>query len=334
VSSTVSVLAYEVVDAEFSVALSSVVIVSDSPSNALHIIDVKTGVDRVVALPTVPVAVTVSGSGLEAAVAYDAHVSWIDLTAGTLGKTCDVSSDAFDVALSATGTAYVMPRTDQWIALHEIDPTGCVETETGGILRAASHIALHPSGKALFAADQGLSPSRVDRCDLAPAPGNCNDSEGQADWGTYSYCGNLWISADGIRIYTACGVTLKVPGSVTGNPCSYGGTMTGVTSIQHLSEAPQAQRVVMIPGISFECQFGGPGCDPTADTVVRVHETSFLGLEGEYPLPGFPLPGSSMAVAHGRFVFTTPSMDTLVAIVQADSSSGALHDFAVVTMAP
>ncbi|MEP7121070.1 MAG: hypothetical protein ABJE95_09180 [Byssovorax sp.] len=333
-SSTMTTLDYRVVDAELSVALSSLVIVSDSPSNALHIVDVTTGMDRVVALPAAPVAVTIDSTGLKAAVAYDAHVSWIDLPAGSLTKTCDISSNAFDVALSSTGTAYVMPRTDQWISLHVIEPAGCVETLSNENLRAASHIALHPGEKALFAADQGLSPSRIDRCDLTTSPPDCDDSEGQADWGTYSYCGNLWISADGARIYSACGVTLKVPGNAATGLCSYGGTLTGVSSIQHLSEAPQAQKVVMIQDLSYDCEFNGPDCDPTADTYVRVHETNFLGFETQYKLPDFAFPGGISVVAHGRFVFTTPTMDRLIAIVQADPKGGALHDFAIDVLVP
>ena len=92
--------------------------------------------------------------------------------------------------------------------------------------------------------------------------------------------------------------------------------------------------MVLIPSVSFECQFQGPGCDPDADTVVRVHETDFLGFVTQYQLPSFPLSGNNVAVAHGRFIFTTPGLETLAAIVQADPSSGALHDFALVTMMP
>jgi hypothetical protein len=325
------VLDYRVVDAAFSDALSAVVLVSDSPSNALHIVDIHTGNDRAVSLPLAPIAVTVDLAGAKAAVAYDAHVSSIDLAAGTLTKTCNVSSDAYDVALSSKGVAYVMPRTDQWVELHAIDLSSCAETASASNVRAASRIGLHPSESALFAADQGLSPSRVDRCDLSSGTIACTDAQGQADWGTYEYCGNLWISADGARIYTGCGVTLRVPGSVNGSPCTYGGTLGGVTGIQHLSEAPQAGRVVFVPALSIYCQWGDYDCDPDADAVIRVHETDFLGLVGESALPPFPLSGTKTAVAHGRFVFTTPDMSKLVAVVQADASSGALHDYAIVT---
>ncbi len=50
-SSSAHVLDYDVVDAKFSTALSSVVIASDAPSNTLHVYNVVTAVDRAVPLP-------------------------------------------------------------------------------------------------------------------------------------------------------------------------------------------------------------------------------------------------------------------------------------------
>ncbi len=329
------VLDYEVVDAKYSNALSRIVIASDAPTNALHLVDPVSGTDQVIDLPATPVAVAVKDAGPEAAVAYDAHVSFVDLTAGTVTKTCDISSDAYDIALSSTHVAYVVPRTDQWVSLHIVDSSACAESLSTGIgaLWAASHVALHPSEKAVFAADQGLSPSRIDRCEVDATPVECADSQGQADWGTYGYCGNLWASADGLRIYSACGVTLKVPGNIGVDPLTYGGKLDGATLIEHLSEAPSAGRVAFIPAVSSTCQYD-PSCDQNADAVVRVNETAFLGFVNEYPIPKFPAGGGSLAVGHGRFVFTTPAMDSLFVVLQADPSAGALHDFGIATLTP
>jgi hypothetical protein len=330
-SATLQVLTYEVIDAKFSVALSSLVLVSSAPSNALHIYAPSTGSDRAVALPAAPAAVTIDASGLHAAVAYDGNVSWVDLASGAVTATCPISSDAYDIALTAEGTACVMPRTDQWVSLHAIDST-CTETVEEYGVWAGSHIALHPSEKALFTADQGLSPSSINRCDLTVSPVGCVEALGGTDWGTYAFCGSLWISADGQRIYSGCGVTLRVPGDPTTDLCSYGGTLAGVSLIQHLSEAPQAKRVVLIPGNGYS--YDPTNAPATNDTVVRVQETDYLGFVSQYELPRFPLAGTSSGVAHGRFVFTTPTMDTIFAVVQADGSSGALNDFAIVTMVP
>lgn len=328
-AATVSVLDYRVIDAEFSEALSAIVMVSDSPSNSLHIYDIATGSDRDVPLPLAPVAVAVDPTGLQAAVAFNAHVAWIDLKNGMLKATCDLSSDAFDVALSSKSVAYVLPKTDQWVSLHAVDLTTCSESNAssfGGVY-ASSHIALHPSENAVFLADEGLSPSRINRCDLTKSPFACADAEGSADWGTYGFCGNLWISADGARIYSGCGVTLRVPGNVTSDSV-YSGTLQGVSSIQHLSEFPHAKRVAFVPGSPLS-NYG-----TNADTVIQVHETDYLGFVAQYQLPMFPLAGASVAAAHGRFVFATPTMDTFYVVVQADAASGALKDFAIAKLRP
>jgi chitinase len=326
--SSMLVLDYRVVDAEQSAALSSIVMISDTPSNTLHVFNEVSHADVSIPLPLPPVAVAVDPSGQKAAVAFDANVSWVDLTTATLVKTCALGSNAYDLTLSAAGVAYVVPRTDQWVSLHAVDLTTCTET-TASVLRAGSHIVPHPSGLAVFTADQGLSPSRINRCDVTVAPPNCTDAQNGVDWGTYNYCGNLWISADGQRIYTACGVTLRVPGNVNGSPCTYGGTLSGVTSVTHMAEAPSAQQIVLIPGVAT---FGSTSAKE--DTVVRIHETAFLGLVTEFSLPSFPLPAGTASASHGRFVFTTSTLDSLDVIVQADPSSAALHDFAIASFKP
>jgi chitinase len=313
------VLHYRVVDAKQSAALASLVIVSDTPSNALHIFNEQTQADQPVALPAAPVAVAVEPRGLRAAVAYDAHVSWVDLQAGTILATCNLSSNAYGLALTDAGIAYVVPRTDQWVPFHSINLSTCTET-TSSNLYAGQHAALHPSQLAVFTADQGLSPSRINRCDISASPPTCTDAENSADWGTYNYCGNLWISADGQRIYTACGVTLRVPGNVNGSPATYGGTLSGVSAIKYMDEAPAAQEIAVIPS--------------NTDSLVRIHETQYLGFVRQVSLPSFPLPDAGSSVAHGRFVFTTPTLDMLYVILQADASSGALDDFAVASFRP
>ena len=329
----ISVLGYRVVDAELSQALASIVMVSDSPSNALHIYDYATGNDRVVSLPLAPVAVSVDPTGTQAAVAFNAHTSWIDLTTGTIKATCDLTSDAFDIALSSKALAYVLPKTDQWVPLHTIDLTTCTESTsmTWANLRASGHIALHPSEKAVFVADDGLSQSGAERCDLTASPIACDDAMGPNDMGGHGLCGNLWISADGARIYSACGVTLRVPSDVTTSACTYGGSLENASSVRHLSEFSAVKRVAFVPGVPYSPEGSEPSHD---DAVVRVHETDYLKFVAEYQLPPFPLTGTFTTTSHGRFVFGTPSMDVLYVIVQADPSSGALKDFAIATLKP
>jgi hypothetical protein len=317
-TASIVVLGFNVVDARQSAALHSIVTISNNPANVLYIFDETTQVIRGVALPEAPTALGLDPGGLYAAVAYDANVSLIDLTTATLRKTCPLSSNASGVALTGGGIAYVVPATDQWVPLHTLNMSSCAET-TNNLIWAGGRIYLHPSGLALFAPQAG-DPTRIDRCDITGMTPICTDSQGQNDWGTYGYGDNIWFSADGLRIYTATGVTLRLPASVNGGLATYGGTLVKTTSVVQLAEATGVQQVAFIPG--------------TADSVVQINETNFLGYVRQVTIPPFPLPQGGLTPSHGRFVFTTSSLDTLHVIMRADPSAALAHDYAIASFRP
>jgi len=97
-----------------------------------------------------------------------------------------------------------------------------------------------------------------------------------------------------------------------------------------MTEAPTAQQIALIPG--GQAALGTT--DVTGDTVVRIHETAFLGFVKEISLPTFPVPSGTAGASHGRFVFTTNTLDSLDVIVQADPSAGVMHDFAIMSITP
>ena len=309
-SASSTALAFDVVDAEQSTALHRVVMVSDSPSNALVILDPVSHAMQTVALPSKPVAVGVDPSGLHAAVAYDAHVSEIDLQTATLTTTCNLGSDAADIALSDDGVAYVAPLTDQWVSLRAVTLSTCTDSSQNGGLYADSRLQLHPSGLAAFVADRGLSPSSIDRCYLNDGGVGCNDANSTDEWGRYEFCGSLWINSTGARIYTGCGVTLAVPPAVVDGFLTYSGKLTVPGAIQHLTEVTAASRVLAIPAVPAYAT------DPSltlADTEVRVYGTQYLDLQKQVQIPLM----TGGAPAHGRFVFGSDDGSTLYVIASS-----------------
>lgn len=76
-------LTHDVIDAKYSRALDSIVMVSASPSNALYIYNTRTHVEVSQALSKVPTAVTVGPTGTDAAVGHDGLITYMNLAALT-----------------------------------------------------------------------------------------------------------------------------------------------------------------------------------------------------------------------------------------------------------
>ena len=325
-SSSATALAYDVVDAKMSAPLSSLVLVSDQPANALHLYNVSTGADEVIALLAAPKAVALDLSGLHAAVAYDAHVSLIDLQARAVTTTCDTTCDASDVALATTGIAYITPAAGQMVPLHAVDLGACTETISAPELWGGGHLSLHPSETVVYASLFADPPS-IDRCDLTVSPPDCQDAMSAADWDMYGFANAVWSSADGTRVYTGGPATLLVPPDPATGVCKYGGSLEGVTESITLSEAPSAGRVALILA-SSQLQIPGYTITP-ADTIVRVYETQYLSLVAQYAIPT-----ESSAVEHGVFVFSTPTMDALYVVADEETPTGDPGRFSILTMIP
>lgn len=325
---TLATLPYRVLDAEYSRALEAIVLITDSPDRALHIYNPETGGDVRVALPLSAVAVSVSPAGDRAAVAHDAHVTYVDLVAGSALKTCDVTSDAIDVVLAGNGWAYVFPMTDQWSAIHGIKLSDCSETlSSSSAIYAGTVAALHPSGTKIYGADRGLSPSDIERYDISTgSPVYAYDSPYHGD---YPMCGNLWISNDGLRIFTACGRVFR-SSDTKSEDMTYNGRLEGADSIRHVSHASASGKVLVIPAASTSSY----PSNPDGDTLLRVHDYQFLTLDRTIQLPTIPGQGSTTFKGHGRFVFARSTGGAYYVVLQADATSGLLNDYAVGRMTP
>ena len=111
---------------------------------------------------------SLSLDGIYATVGHDAWVSYINLSRVTLEKTFAVSTDVLDVVLAGNGYVYAFPRTDQWERIRCISIATEVETQsTGNFIYAGTLAKLHPDGDAIFGADNGLSPSDIEKFSIA-----------------------------------------------------------------------------------------------------------------------------------------------------------------------
>ena len=139
--------------------------------------------------------------------------------------------------------------------------------------------------------------------------------------GDYPMCGDLWMSEDGLRIFTKCGNVFRATSSRT-DDITYNGALQNLGSIMHLSHSSAIGKVIAIPANTFSVL--------DSDTEIRTFAYDFLTFEQSVPLPRFII-GSRNYVGHGRFVFYNSDASKTFVVLQADSTSGAIYDYGVVT---
>ena len=307
-SIALKLLAYQVIDAEYSLKLDRIVMVSANP-NRLHIYDPATDSDDLVGLPLLPSAVSVSPDGRYAAVAHDAWISYVNLASATLEKTISTSIDAGDVVLAGNGYVYVFGKGRGGASSvnrdTEVESTG----SSGGTV-----FKLHPSGDAIYSADQHSSPSDIYK--LSVADGVASAVYDSPYHGDYPMCGDLWPSKDGLRIFTACGNVFRAS-EVRERDMIYNGSLKEVNRIQYLDHSLATGRIAVIPG------------EPEANQI-PIYSYEFLVFEQSLYVPDFDVNGRVFP-GHARYVFFSPDGGSYRVIVQADQSSGMLNDFAVMT---
>ena len=272
---------------------------------------------RSIALPAAPTAVSVSPDGRSAAVGHDGAISHVQLETGVV-DTIPVSCDVLDVVLAGNGWAYAFPRRDQWESIRSIDLRSHAEVGSGAASIYAGTVArLHPSGGALYGADNGLSPSDIEHYVITG--GAVSEIWDSPYHGDYPMCGDLWFAGD--RLVTRCGTVLRTS-EVREQDLRFAGSITAGT-YAHMDYAEATDRLYAIESLEHWMPA------PNAGRVVRVFEGDFLQPLPDVTVPRFPGPGTQSFVARARWVFASAAGDMLHVVVQADGSAGAADDYAV-----
>ncbi|MBI5207835.1 MAG: hypothetical protein HY934_08600 [Candidatus Firestonebacteria bacterium] len=313
-------LKYRVYDAEYSKQLDKIIMISSNP-NQLHIYDPITKVDSSIDLPLAPNCVSVSPDGLYAVVGHNAWISYINLSLVTLVKTFPVTTDVLDIILAGNGYVYAFPRTDQWEYIRCVNIETEIETQhTGSSIYAGTLAKLHPNGKTIYGADNGLSPSDIEKYSI---------ENGTAEYlydspyhGDYEMGGNLWISEDGLRIFTRAGNVFR-SSEIKNQDMTYNGSLSELKFIEHLSHSSLSNKVIVIPGIPW-------WDENNQDTELQIYDYDFLSFEKSIKLPSF-FAKNNFYLGHGKFVFFNSNGSKYFIVIQADESSGMLNDFGIVS---
>jgi hypothetical protein len=305
-------LPFHVVDAEYSDTLDRIVIASDEP-NRVVAIDAETGDFSAIALPQTPLAVSVHPDGASAAVAHDGFVSLVQLEPPRLLATHAVSVDAIDVVLAGNGYSYAFPRSNTWSTIASLELATGAATLGMTSVYGGTVGRLHPSGDRMYGADRGISPSDIERYDLAG--GIANVAYDSPYHGGHAPCGNLWFTQDGARIVTACGRAFRAS-NARADDMLYAGALEGNPRVGHLDHS-RAAGWLAVSHVGF---------DRTRE--LSLFEDAFLGLRQNVTLPRFVVGGREYA-AEGRFTFFNRDGTRLYALVRAETAAPLADNFAL-----
>lgn len=277
-----TLLQHSVVDAEHSPVSGYVVMVSGDPANALHVVDPDFATVRSVALQAAPACVSVEPGGRYAAVCHDGAISYVDLAEMRVVRVYPVATDALDAVAGGNGYVYVFPRQDQWESIHNLNLITGAETESG-IIYAGMLGKLHPSGRYLYGAYNGLSPSDYEKFDVRGGPAvGLYDSPYHGD---HDMGGNLWFNETGTRLFAPSGNIFRSSEVRTEDMLYVGRLNAGIRSLAHASEA--ARIFTLSPGNL---------------ALLRVNDDQTFAFRGTVSLPQMTVGGQTVA-PEGRYVF-------------------------------
>jgi chitinase len=317
---SVTPLDFRVTDAEQSRALGRLVFVS-AESRKLVIYDPDTETSQDVALNLDPTCLSVSPDGLFAAVGHDANVSYVDLSAGMLVSTISVSIPVAEIVLGDNG--YVYAHGDVYDGFRSIEIASQTVTESPGFTYDyANRMRLHPSGDRLYGASRNISPDDIIRIDISGGiASNAQDSQYHGD---YYMCGDLWLSRDGGRIFTACGNVFRSSVDAASD-MTYNGSLAGTTLLSWVDHSLETGKVAAVGGMDFAGR---------EDRMVRIYDDEFLALDREVRLPTTTGGGVGRISWAGRYAFYSADGSRLFVVVQASPDSALLMDYGIHVIEP
>jgi hypothetical protein len=312
ISSSIVTLPFRAIDAEFSTAKNAIIAVGTTP-NQLHIYDPEANTTTSVNLQVVPICVSVSPDGQFALVGHDAWISYVDLSTATLLKTIAIPATVRDVVLGGNGYAYVFTTS---YTMYSVRLDTEAQTTFYVSSRNPSSSRLHPSGTKIYGADRNVSPADIVRFNIeAGPPSSTYDSPYHGD---YSMCGDVWISMDGLRLFTACGNVFRASDDYS-QDMRYAGKLTQESVIEWAAHSQPGNNVAVLPRASED------------DDEIHYYTHDFLLYRGKAILPQFTA-GDTNADARGRWLFFNAAGTKQYVVVQADASAGLTNDYGVVTV--
>jgi hypothetical protein len=299
-------LPYQVKDADFSTPLNAVIAVSDSPPQ-LQIYEPESNTTFSVNLPLTPNCVSVSPDGLRAVVGHNAWISEVDLSTRTLVRTIPIAADVLAVVHGGNGYAYAFSTRDTVHSVH-LATQGVTNSYSW---RDPAVARLHPSGNRIYGADRNVTPDDIVRINIGA--GIAENGVDSAYHGDYSFCGNVWITKDGLRLVTGCGNTFRSSGHLA-NDMQFAGKLSHEQRIAWTAHSLSGNTLAVLP------EYTGSSSTPRVDQEIHYYTQDTLAYRGKAVLPSFVTNGTTRG-SRGRWLFYNAAETKQYVIVQADATA-------------
>lgn len=195
------------IDAEYSKNTDRLVYITENSS--LYIYNPLTNGTESIILPSIPTCISVSRDGSKAVIGHDSSISYVDLASKEIINTIEVSCKAADIVLGSNGWAYVFPenRLDYYkdlriscLNLNVPDPDE--KFHLGWPIGENQRAKLHPSGDFIFSSTTHLDPLSITKFDIKEGVAKELHSVSTDRVDSFVDNGGLWISEDGIHLFT------------------------------------------------------------------------------------------------------------------------------------
>ena len=294
-------------DAEYDETNNRLVVIDES---VLRIIEAD-GAETALDLPLPGAAVSLAPGGNRAVIGHNGWVTSVDLATVSIESTLPVAAEVGDIVVDGNGYAYVFPATGQWtriIALNLAD--GTTAQHTGNSVRDGTRARLHPSGTKIYGADNGWSPSDVERYSIGGGAVNLDyDSPYHGD---FPFCGDLWMGVGGATMLTRCGVVVRTNDSPAFDLTFVSQLISGNwrDQIRHADATPFSNRWYVAAGNS--------------PSRIDLFDATTSTAQGAMALP-YVDDFSAASRWEARFVFADDDSDAVFIVAQESDTSTASY---------
>ena len=237
-------------------------------------------------LPKPPNAVSVSSDGLSAAVAHDALISYVNLSAASIQQTFPVPITVQDVIL---GESWIYALSNSGSLLSVAIATGAA---SGSIYDGSPGGRLNTAVNAIY----GASEYGDELAEYNISTGLITGFQTSSYAIEYPICAPIWFSPDGSRVYTGCGTVFHASTN-SALDLRYETSFAGTSNIASLSQSTPLSMVATVQSAAI---YQGN------DTVVTLSDSTYLQPLGQFVLPGFTSGSASSALMASGFSSTMP----------------------------